>query len=294
MGKRLLCGLARAMATALITAVWVSGAAAAVSIISSCGTLSTANQTYNLAGDLHAAGGDCLVVANSRITINLQGHSIVQDTPTPFGAGITDGGIARDLTVVRNGTISGFVFGIELDSSTRSDVRNVTVVENDLDGILVGDNSLVKTVTANNNGFTGILGGDGIRGKERAQIQDSEASANGANGIRVGNRCLVTGSTAEENLEDGIATGGSCTVSHNTASDNDGDGIDVGQEDPAVNGSKSTVTANLAENNFDVGIRVECPSTVSNNAASDNGQNYDLIGGNCTVNNNSDQQQQRR
>ena len=126
MGMRFVRVLGCAVLAALVAMTWVSSAHAVVSI-TACDTLSTFGQTYNVTADLHASGGDCLVVANNRITINLQGHSIIQDTATAFGAGITDGGIARDVTVVKNGSIKGFVFGIELDSSTRSDVRNVTV-----------------------------------------------------------------------------------------------------------------------------------------------------------------------
>jgi parallel beta-helix repeat protein len=285
MGMRFVRVLGCALLAALVAMTWVSGAAAVVTI-AACDTLSTFGQTYNVTADLHADGGDCLVVGNNRITINLQGHSIIQDKPSAFGAGITDGGIPRDVTVVKNGSITGFVFGIELDSSTRNDVRNVTVFENALDGILVGDNSLVKAVAASDNGLTGILGGDGIRGKDRAQVQDSEASGNGANGIRVGNLCLVTGNTAEENLEDGIATGGSCTVSRNTASNNDDDGIDVGHEGE-FDGSKSLVTANLTDDNFDVGRRVKCPSTVTNNVSSGNGQNFLFDGAGCFTSNNN-------
>ena len=110
---------------ALIAITWV-GSAAAVIPLAACGVLDQTGETYNVTADLHASGGDCLVVGANRITINLQGHSIIQDQPTPFGAGITDGGIARDVVVVRNGSITGFVFGIELDSSTRTEVRNVT------------------------------------------------------------------------------------------------------------------------------------------------------------------------
>ena len=128
MGMRIVRRLACAMVAALVAMIWVSGAAAAVSI-TACGVLSTFGQTYNATADLHACGGDCLVVANNRITINLQGHSIIQDYPTAFGAGVTDGGIARDVTVVKNGAITGFVFGIELDTSTRTEVRNVGVAE---------------------------------------------------------------------------------------------------------------------------------------------------------------------
>jgi parallel beta-helix repeat protein len=284
MSMRFVRGPAGAVLAALVTMAWVSGAAAAVPL-AACGTLDQFNQTYNLTADLHASGGDCLVVAADRITINLKGHSIIQDNPTPFGAGVTDGGIARNLTVVKNGAIIGFVFGIELDSSTRNEVRNVTTEGNILDGIFVGDRSLVKDCTSVDNGLDAILGGDGVRGKERVQVQNCEASGNGANGIRVGNRCLVTANTAEENLEDGIATGGSCTVSRNTASDNDDDGIDVGHEGE-FDGSKSLVTANLTDDNFDVGNRVKCPSTVTNNMSSGNGQNYLFDGAGCFLSNN--------
>ena len=205
MGKRLVRRHIGALLAALVTMTWVSGAAAVP--LSACGVLDTSGQTYDVTADLHASGGDCLVVAANRITINLQGHSIIQDIPTRFGAGITDGGIPRDVTVVRNGSIIGFVFGIELDSSTRNDVRNVTAQSNTLDGISVGDNSLVRDCEAVDNGLDAILGGDGIRGKEGVQVLGCDASGNGANGIHVANRCLVALNAASENFEDGIVTG---------------------------------------------------------------------------------------
>ena len=181
--------LLRSIAAVLFTIVWAGGADAVVSI-SACGTLSV-RETYNLTADLHAMGGDCLVVANNGIVINLQGHSVIQDQATPFGAGITDGGIARDGTVVKGkGTVTGFVFGIELDSSTRNQILNVTVSDSALDGIFVGDSSLVKGCSADSNGFGDILGGDGIHGKSRVQVEASVVSNNGANGIRVGQGCL--------------------------------------------------------------------------------------------------------
>jgi parallel beta-helix repeat protein len=279
MSTRFVRGLACSVLAALATMTWVSGAAAVIPL-AACGILNQTSQTYNVTADLHASGGDCLVVAANRITINLQGHAIIQDSPTPFGAGITDGGIPRDVTVVKNGSITGFVFGIELDSSTRNEVRNVTVHSNTLDGISVGDNSLVKDCEAVDNGLDAILGGDGIRGKDRVQVQGCDASGNGANGIHVANRCLVTLSTASENFEDGIATGGFCTVSRNTASDNDDDGIDVGHGGE-FDGSRSLVTLNRVDDNVDNGVRVRCPSTFTNNVASGNFLDYSPDGAGC-------------
>src|SRR5262245_10448344 len=284
MGKNLISSVV--LAAALITMAWV-GSAAAIVPVSVCGTLSDFGQTYNLTGDLHACGGDCLVVASNSITIDLKGHSIIQDCPSLFGAGITDRGIRRDVVIVRNGTIRNFVFGVELDSSSRTEVRKITAQDNDLDGILVGDTSLVKNCTAVFNGFGGILGGDGVRGNDRVQVERCETSGNGANGIRVGKKCLVTANVAEENLEDGIATGPVCTISLNTASGNDDDGIDAGR-DGAVDGSRSLVTANRTEENFNDGIRVQCPSTVTINVSTGNGTNIDLVGRGCQKNGNQE------
>jgi len=276
MDKSLWRSALRAIAALACTLAWTGGADAVVNV-TACGTLGEFRQTYNVTTDLHADGGDCLVVANNGITINLQGHSIIQDTPTPFGSGVTDGGIVRDQTTVKNGTVTGFVFGVELDSSTRSQVLNVTVSESLLDGILVGTGALVKGATAQDNGFGSIVGGDGIHGADNVQVQTSVATNNGANGIRVGQRCLITQNKAEENFEDGINTGASCTITSNTASNNDDDGIDV-------TASGALVSLNHVNDNFDVGIRVVCRSTVTNNQASGNGTQFQFIGSGCVTN----------
>jgi len=267
------------IAAGLGTMAWAGSASAAVNI-SACGTLEDFRQTYNVTADLHAAdGGDCLVVANNGITINLQGHSIIQDGAVAVGSGITDGAIHRDQIVVRNGSIEKFGIGIELDSTTRVQILDVSVHDSVVDGILVGNNSLVNRATVEDNGFGSILGGDGIRGADSVQIQASKASNNALAGIRVGQRCLVTQNTAGGNLEDGINTQGRCTVSRNTANDNVDDGIDV-------EASGGVVTANVTNDNFVAGTRVVCPTTVTNNQSSGNGENYELIGTNCVFTNN--------
>jgi len=285
MAKRIVRGLGLAACTALVTMVWVSAAAAQVSLITACGKLDVFGKPYKVANDLHACG-DCLVVANNRISIDLQGHSIVHkcvatDPPSPpAAAGITDGGIPRNGVVIFNGTISDFVFGIDLEASTRIEVRRVIVKGSDLDGIVVGASTLVKSCQSLANG------GDGIRGlKGFIQIQECATSGNDANGIHVGNGCLITANVANENLEEGIATGGRCTVTHNVASSNADGGIDVGHDDE-FNGSGSLVTANTTDDNFDDGIHVRCPSTVTNNLASGNAIDFDLEGTNCFAKNN--------
>jgi hypothetical protein len=269
-----------AVLPALATMTWVTGAAA-VTTITTCGTLTKLGETYNLANDLTSCG-TCLTVANNRITINLKDYTIIGDcggSPTPAGdeivAGISDGGVARDLITIRDGGIAGFDAGIDLTSSTRSTVLNVVVLGNLLAGIAVGDQSLVK----NNLAVLNVL--DGIVVGERGQVQDNIASLNGfdgvGDGIYAGNRCLITRNSAEGNAEEGIATGGSCTVSFNEANGNGDDGIDVGA-DGDFDGSRSLVTGNDAFDNGDVGIEAQCPSTVTFNNASGNDLNYNLVG----------------
>src|SRR5262249_12059790 len=98
---------------------------AAVTNIDACQVLDKFGETYLATQDLSSCGTDCLVVANDRITIDLQGHQIFDDCVS-FGAGITDAGIARDGITVKNGTASLYFFGIDLSASTRTTVRNVT------------------------------------------------------------------------------------------------------------------------------------------------------------------------
>jgi hypothetical protein len=90
---------AAAMTVALVAALtWASVASAVGAVnISSCQTLSTPNTVYKLTTNLTRCG-DCLVVANNRITIDLQGHSIIGRCQ--HSAGVTDGGINRDSIVV--------------------------------------------------------------------------------------------------------------------------------------------------------------------------------------------------
>jgi parallel beta-helix repeat protein len=267
---------------AALTWASVAGAAGAVNI-ASCQTLSTPNTVYNLTADLTSCG-DCLVVANNRITIDLQGHSITGACEN--SAGVTDGGIARHLTVVKNGSIASFTVGVLLASSTMNEVRDIQVTSN-VTGIWAGDNSLVTACSATFNSVFQEEDGYGIIVGNRSQVHECDASFNGRVGILAGNHCLITRNTATRNRADGIATGNSCTVSFNTATFNEGDGIDVGF-DSSAGGAHSFVTGNTAYGNDSAGIEVTCPSDVRDNTASYNGEDYNFLGTNChTANNES-------
>ena len=198
---------------------------------------------------------------------------------------MTDGGIARDLTVVKNGSISSFAVGVLLASSTRNHVQDIRVTSN-LSGIWAGDNSLVTSCSATFNRAADEEFGYGIIVGDHSQVQGCDASHNGQVGILAGNHCLITRNTANLNRADGIATGGSCTVSFNTVTFNEGDGIDVGF-DSSAGGAGSLVTGNTAYGNDSSGIEVTCPSDVTNNAALHNGEDYSFLGANCHTTNNT-------
>ena len=83
--------IAAVTVTLIAALTWASVASAAGAVnIASCQTLGTSNTVYKLTANLTRCG-DCLVVANSRITIDLQGHSITGQCAN--SAGVTDRGI---------------------------------------------------------------------------------------------------------------------------------------------------------------------------------------------------------
>jgi hypothetical protein len=283
MGKRIVQGLAQAGFAVVLAMTWVTGAGAQVIGIATCQTLATFGATYRLTDDILACG-DCLIVGANRITIDLQGFAIVQDIDCFAGSGITDGGVAREQIVVKNGgTFSdlegSFDYGIDLRASLRTEVRTFVTFFNNFDGIAVGDRALVKDCLSLLNLENGISAGN------FAQVQECGAFLNGfiggddLAGIRVGDRCLVTLNDASGNADDGILAGANCTVTHNTASFNES-GI-------SVDGTNSLVSHNTTNDNFNEGIEVQCPGTVTNNHSSGNGEDYVLEGPGCFQNNNN-------
>jgi hypothetical protein len=320
MSKGLFRGLTLAAFAALGT-LPLAASAGAATLINSCGTLSTIGETYVLTTrDLTLTScGTCFVVAKDRITIDLAGRTI---DGSCGGAGVTDEGMARQWTTVKNGKITGFGVGVDLGSSTRNQILNLTSSANSAIGINVGVRSLVKGCVVEDNGGTGILigefgqvqdctiighdGGFGIFGAGHLLIKDNDvsdnlagivvgdfgtisfndSSNNAVTGLFAGNHSLVTGNTTTGNGSAGITTGGVTSVSYNTSSRNGGGGIDVVVFDPLLDdGTRNLVTGNTTNGNGLVGVTAMCPGTVTNNISSGNGLNYD-IGLGCQINNN--------
>jgi parallel beta-helix repeat protein len=268
-----------------------ASAAGAVNI-STCRTLSDFGTVYRLTANLTSCG-DCLIVANNQITIDLQGHSITSTTPQcGLGASaITDQFVSRDLIVVRNGTVSGYDLGVSLRESTRASVLGVkanvlgTTAAGSV-GIAVGPHGLVKGSEATSNPAGNDAIGILIVGP-RGQVQQSNAHDN-RDGIRAvgADNCLITANTASSNVAAiVVANSNRCTISFNTANDNERFGIVAG----AGFGTGHLVTGNVALNNregmFD--YQIGCPSTVTNNDSTKGfPASYDLLGNGCKTSNN--------
>lgn len=164
--------------------------------IKSCGTLSESG-SYVVAQNLTATG-TCLIVAANYVTIDLGGFTLTG--PGAAGEGITDGLAVHNGIVVRNGTVTGFNFGVRIDTGSRHTVEGVRAVDNNVHGLSVGMDSIVKGNTVSNNGSIGIS-------------------------VDVGS--VVSGNVVSDNGNDGIAVESGSTVSGNTSSSNAVNGIDV-------------------------------------------------------------------
>ena len=299
--KGLLRGLTLAAFAALGTMICVASAGAAS--LSTCGTLKSPGATYVLTQDLTGCV-TCLVVAADRITIDLATNVISPPFELCAGsAGVTDGGVARQGTTVKNGTIMGFDVGVFLGASSRNLIRNLTSSYNSADGIRVGDRSLVKDSVIAYNDENGIIIGNfgqvqgcaiighnqgasgfGIFGASRLLVTDNtvtdnlvgisasdfatvsfnEFLGNSFTGVSAGNNSLVTGNKANDNGA-GIAVGGFSSVSYNVSSGNTNGGIDVG-----FNTGNSLITGNTTNGNGDAGVTAWCPSTAPSTVTNNN------------------------
>jgi hypothetical protein len=237
--------------------------------VSVCGNLNLPGETYVLTDNISTTDLACFRIQADRITLDLREFTITGPGASVTGSvGIWEDGAARLNTVVKNGKVEHFNFGIFLKSSTRSTVRAITASDNQV-GIAIGDNSLVKTCTVQRNSHVGIDAGN------RVQVEDcyiggtqNGGDANGG-GLAGGQRMLVTKNNVKGNTTYGIFVGAFSTVTNNTSEENGTDGIAVGL--------RSLVTGNTADNNGQDGIEAVCPSTITFNTASGNGLNYHLI-----------------
>jgi hypothetical protein len=177
------------IALALGAIIFVPGAGAREPTpIKACQTISQPG-SYELANNLTFTGiGNCLLITADFVTIDLGGFTI-SGSGTAFGiAGAPSGPRLRGIAV-RNGSISGFVRGVELSNADGSIVEGLRVVGGntgaDVNGITA--NGIVK-------GNTVISYEVGI--EATGTVTGNYAALNSDVGLSIGPGSTVIGNTA--------------------------------------------------------------------------------------------------
>jgi hypothetical protein len=189
-------------------------------------------------------------ITTSHVTLDLNGFTVYGNTEVGSLDGIHVTPLKENITIM-NGTIRDF-FHDGVDSQTTfSQMSNLVVLNNLLDGIKVtGNSATIRDCIARNNGGVGILAGGS------ATIIGNAVGNNGGNGIQTSS-AVVAHCTARDNKGDGIFANNSSVVRGCCAVSNDQDGIDAEQSliqgNSAVgNGGSDIVlhgTSELIENN---------------------------------------------
>jgi hypothetical protein len=188
----------------------VTEAAAAPKSINSCQTIDESG-SYLLTRNLTATG-DCLVLTVDNVTIDLGGFTITGDGT---GSGIWDGAAQLKNITVRNGVITNFQIGINLDAvgnghSSQNVVERVHAIQNAFAGIRAGVNSIVRDNIANDNGQHGIFANVG------SLVTGNVVNNNNNTGILANCPSNIIGNTVTGNRVFNIFLGaGVCTLYNN-------------------------------------------------------------------------------
>lgn len=174
------------VATLLSSLLCGSALAAGQKKLNKCRAI-TESGSYAVTKDLQATAktnGNCITIEADFVTLDLNGFTLRGDGT---GYGVSDNGTARQAVVVRNGMITGFLYGIDLGVSTDCTIEKVTAIDN----------------------------GQAIEVGERSLVTGNIASA-GNYGIEAGARSTVTGNVAHDNANYGVIARLGSTVSGNS------------------------------------------------------------------------------
>jgi hypothetical protein len=178
-------------------------------------------------------GGNAIDIESSNVTLDLRGHRI--DGTLAFAAGINVFDGLTDV-VVRNGTVSDYLFGVAA-GDTEAVIENIVAVD---------------------NFAAGVAAGDGVRVERNTLMRTSTSGA----GILMNPGATAIGNTIVANEAEGILTdNGPVTIKDNYIAGNGDAGIAY-DFDPA---NDSTITGNKLIGNGWVSIRVGNDNTINDN-----------------------------
>ncbi|MFZ2724944.1 MAG: right-handed parallel beta-helix repeat-containing protein [Methylococcaceae bacterium] len=254
-----------------VLATLFSNASLAAAIpVSSCGeTLSVASGVYDLANDLTTCPSTAITITAKKIRFNLNGHTI---SGSNTGVGIDVQNI-NGVSIV-NGSVTGFVTGINVNNTINTRISSVNVSNNSTYGIYLNASSrnIISGNTISGNGAKGLY----LLNSHYNNLMGNNSSGNGV-GLIVGgvlayddginlntsNNNTITGNIISNNKEDGLELKDSNNnfVYSNTANDNNRDGIYLRTKVAGATTTNNTVRYNNALHNGGSGIVVLAGAT---------------------------------
>jgi parallel beta-helix repeat protein len=283
--------------------LWVGPAQAQSTPVTTCGQVLSAPGQYHLTGNLGPCTGNGVVITASDVDFTLAGFTLsgvssgTPGTPTcnsaspQTGVLVEPAGGSGPLSGVRitGGTVTGFVDGVVIQSSSDSRVAAMTVTGNCIFGISVGNSQRVRLET--NVVTASGLDGVGIGASHDVLVTSNDISGNTRVGVDISN--FSDNNTVSLNIlkDNGITTGGSGVAvfngNNNTLLGNAANGNFNGiLLSTLVNGT--VIRDNVANGNLSTGIVISTTATsnaVKDNTARGNGT-VDLSDGNsgCDTN----------
>ena len=172
--------------------------------------------SYYLTGNLKVFTDNGIHITAAGVTVDLNGFQIARASGS--GSGILVDALA-DNCAIRNGSVTGFVFGIGAPISRGGAISHV-IASNCSLGLSAGRGWQIESCNAHDNL------GDGIQTSEGCTVRSSSSSKNGGIGFNIGHGSSILGCSASENqgmtaaTAGGISTGDGCTIAHCTARSN--------------------------------------------------------------------------
>jgi hypothetical protein len=182
--------------------------------------------SYRLSGNLTVPEGALsgIVIAADGVTLDLNGFQLAGSNGT--GGGIVDLGFRRGI-VVRNGSVTNFGTGIQLDASSGTEVAQIRAFGNSGLGINPGFHSIVTDNVASGN-LVGIFAIGSRVARGNTVFQNSSAGLQVGGGTVIDNTAFLNGTgilvicpanlvanAADENTENIVTLSSGCTRTNN-------------------------------------------------------------------------------
>jgi len=225
----------------------------------------TNSGSYYLSANLAVTLQQGILIGVPGVTLDLNGFQIFRESGSGWrGISIASGG---DRVTVRNGTIVGFLYGIQDDTYSKSCLYEKLAVSGcTVYGIFAGTASRIVDCRVHGNPGTGISSGSG------ASLDGCTASDNGGDGISVGSGSSLNGCTADKNQgSHGIRAGNGSSLYSCSAYNNEGDGI--------WSGNGSSLASCSAYANKSTGIYTPGGSSLDGCTAYGNRGSYGIYAG---------------